>query len=549
MPHHLLFAPLRFAFAAPFLVSGHPWTLQKYIFREMGKTFLLAAVGLTGVLGLGGGLLQMMKFGETTPEQVVRLMGLLIPLSASLTLPIAALFSAAATYGRLSADNEFVACRSSGINMNVLFVPTIVLSLVAAGASFGLTNYVIPGMVRGLNELLRADLGKLIQQQLNQPQGLALDRYRICADEYGADPADAERITLRRVAFVETDEEAWVRYGTAREINLRFAVDEQSVRVSGWMSNLSYYDARLDRFVEEASQVIPTNEYKSGVRLKIKFLNLNELLHYRASPGKWYEVRDEIERLRKSVGATLLSEAIGEAFRRGGVITLQDERTRYLIEPETVRSDPDTASLEFSNVRIEETQGGRVRTIAADRASIKMGGGRTLDECTLAIEVQDARLASGGTVIERAKTTLTPVGMPPEIVERAAAMSEAELLAGPSEPLNEPLERKRFMARAVRGETVRKIVAAIHERAAFSVSIFMLSILGAALGVILRGSHLMTAFGISFVPMLFVLVMIVTGKQMSRNPGTHELGLLVIWSGIIVVVGVDVLIMTRLLRR
>ena len=48
-------------------IMPFPWTLQRYIFREMGKTFLLAAVALTGVLGLGGGLLQMMKLGQTTP--------------------------------------------------------------------------------------------------------------------------------------------------------------------------------------------------------------------------------------------------------------------------------------------------------------------------------------------------------------------------------------------------------------------------------------------------------------------------------------------------
>jgi len=68
-----------------------------------------------------------------------------------LTLPIAALFSAASTYGRLSADNEFVACRSSGINIHVLFMPALVLSLFSALVTFVFINFVIPGMVRNLN--------------------------------------------------------------------------------------------------------------------------------------------------------------------------------------------------------------------------------------------------------------------------------------------------------------------------------------------------------------------------------------------------------------
>ena len=97
-----------------------PWTLQRYVLRELGKTFLLAAAALTGVLGLGGGVLNIIKLNEVSPGQFLRLMGLVLPLAAAMTLPIAALFSATSTYGRLSADNELVACRASGINLHIL---------------------------------------------------------------------------------------------------------------------------------------------------------------------------------------------------------------------------------------------------------------------------------------------------------------------------------------------------------------------------------------------------------------------------------------------
>ena len=89
------------------------WTLQRYIFREMGKTFVLTAIAMTAVLGLGGGVLNMIKLGEVTTAQLFRLMMLILPVAAALTLPVAALFSAASTYGRMSSDNEFVACRAN----------------------------------------------------------------------------------------------------------------------------------------------------------------------------------------------------------------------------------------------------------------------------------------------------------------------------------------------------------------------------------------------------------------------------------------------------
>jgi hypothetical protein len=59
----------------------------------------------------------------------------------------------------------------------------------------------------------------------------------------------------------------------------------------------------------------------------------------------------------------------------------------------------------------------------------------------------------------------------------------------------------------------------------------------------------MTSFGISFVPLLFVLLMIATGKQMARNDATYGLGLVTIWSGLAVVACLDYWTLTRVLRR
>ena len=117
------------------------WTLQKYIFREMGKAFLLTSVGLMAVLGLGGGVMNMLKLDGISALQLLKIMALVFPVAGTLTLPIAALFAATVTYGRLSADNELVACRSSGINIHELFLPTMVISLASAIVSFIFFNF------------------------------------------------------------------------------------------------------------------------------------------------------------------------------------------------------------------------------------------------------------------------------------------------------------------------------------------------------------------------------------------------------------------------
>lgn len=528
-----------------------PWTLQRYIFREMGQTFLLAAAALTAVLGLGGGVMNMVKLGDVTPAQLARLMALLLPLAAGLTLPIAALFSAAVTYGRLSADNEFTACRSCGINMHILFLPTVVLSLLSAGASFGLTNFLIPGMMRNLNELIGADVGALVQQRLNGPRGITLGgKFRIHADECVSDPSDPERITLMRIAFVEVDGDEWVRFGTAREVRLFFHRDETRIRVSGSMKGLSYYDRKRGGFFEEVEQTIPPNDIPSPVPHKIKFLNLNELFNYWSKPTTWYEVRRKMQRLRMAAGRLLIYDALWEEWQRNDhVLTLSDDRASYVIRSNDGGRIPYEGGIELTDVTVEEQKPGRRRSITALRAAIEVTRADTIAESGIQIVLREARLRDGTTDIHRAKVVLGPLAVPPPLVAEVEAFSDAELLHPAAPSPEDPLAEERNDVWEARGETVRRIVGTISERLAFSVSVFVLVILGAALGIIFRGSHIMTAFGISFVPMLFVIIAIVMGRQMSHNAGTHVLGLLVMWSGIVIVFGLDVWTLVRVLRR
>lgn len=531
-------------------MTSFPWTLQRYLFREMSKTLLLSAVALTGILGLGGGVFNMVKMGEITPGQLLRLGAILLPLAAALTLPMAVLFSATSTYGRFSADNEFVACRASGINLHVLFLPAAVLSLAAAIVSFALTNFLIPGMVHNLTSFVGADIGSLIQHRLNRPRGITLGgNFRIYADGCAADPDDPNRIVLEGVAFVEIDEGEWVRFGTARSVLLEFERKETTLQVGGRMTGLSFYDRKLGHFLEEAEQIIPANELKSPVPQKIKFLTLAELFHYLSEPTTWADVREKMRRLRSAAGRWLAYQAMWEDWLDGRSLTLADEQSRYTIRSQKGSLDPAGGGIDLFDVEIDELRAGRRRVIEAARASIEVTRGASLTESRIQLKLFDVRFGVGESVPLRAKASLTPVVVPPDLVARVQALSDAELLQPPDSPEDDPLAERRRAAVEERAETVRRIVGAIHERMAFSVSILVLVILGAALGIIFRGAHVMTAFGISFVPMLVVIVTIVTGKQMAHNAGTDTLGILVIWSGIAAVAALDGWILTRALRR
>lgn len=529
-----------------------PWTLQRYLCRELGKTFVLASLTLMVVLGLGGGVLNMIKLGGVSPGQLFRLMALVLPLSAALTLPVAALFSATATYGRFSSDNEFVACRASGINLHVLFLPTVLLSLFAAGISFGLTNFVIPQMVRNLNAFVGSDFGALIEQRINQPRGLTLggnNMYRIYADRCITDQAFPDRVTLQKVVWVAIDQGDWERYGTFRELHLRFHSDENPPRISAVAIGVHWYDRKLGRYFENERQSIASSQVPSFVPPKIKFLNLNELFHYLKNPTDWHEVRERMTELRTDSGRLAVLQTIWDDLQHDKEVTLGDSKAVYTLHaarrPAPLLGD----WLELGSISVDERRADRRRTITAERANIEITHGETLAQCGIRIEAYEARLSSGSGTLTRGKVTLGPVAIDPELVKRLDSRTDAELLAPGTGIVAELLEKKRQEVLAEKGATVRHIVGAINERIASSVSVFALVILAAALGVVFRGSQVIAAFGISFVPAIFVIVAIVMGKQMAQNEGTHGLGLTLIWGGIGLVTALDGWVLMRVLRR
>jgi lipopolysaccharide export LptBFGC system permease protein LptF len=534
-------------------MQGFPWTLQKYIFREMGKTFLLTAAALSAILGLGGGVMQTLELGEVTPGQLLNILAIVIPVSGALTLPIAALFSAAATYGRISADNEFVACRSSGINLHILFLAPLSLSFVSAALTFLMINFLIPGMVRNLNEFMHADFGVLIQQRLSRPRGIALRNARVFAESSRVD-AETGRITLEHATMVELDDDEWVRYGTVREVHLGIDDNKGRLRVYGWMEGVSLYDRKAGQFTDLARQELPASDLPMLVPQEVKFLTLIELLSYYGDPSQWREVSEAMMGLRISVGRAMLWDELWGQWQSGGgkTIELSDSETRLVVRSKRAGRLSQDDGIQLEDVHIEEYRGGRLRaTYKANRAVIELARGESLTETRVRIDAYDVEGTADGATLARSQQSLGPVDLPPALVERVSQISDEQLLEGSfgSEDPKSPTARKRAAAIEARGETMRRIAATLSERAAFSVSVFVLVLLGAVLGIVFRGSQAMVSFGISFVPSLFVIITIVMGKQMALNSTTHGTGLALMWIGIAIVAVLDWWTMTKVLRR
>ena len=103
-------------------------TLFWYVLKDLVRIFVLASVALAAIMSFGGLLRPLTEHGLDV-QQVTRILGYFMPAMQTYSLPVAALFATTMVYGKLSADNELIACRAAGIGYWPIWLPAIVLGL------------------------------------------------------------------------------------------------------------------------------------------------------------------------------------------------------------------------------------------------------------------------------------------------------------------------------------------------------------------------------------------------------------------------------------
>ena len=120
--------------------------IHRYIFREVLTPFLLGLGVFTFVLLIARllKLIEMVVNRGLPPTQILRLLALLMPAFLELTVPMAMLLAILIAFGRLSADAEMIAMRSSGLSIYQLVPPVILFVLMTALLTACLSMYARP---------------------------------------------------------------------------------------------------------------------------------------------------------------------------------------------------------------------------------------------------------------------------------------------------------------------------------------------------------------------------------------------------------------------
>ncbi len=529
------------------------FTIQRYIFRELFKVFLLTALALALMMSIGSILRPVQEHG-IGPSQVVSLMIYFLPVTLTFILPIAALFAASLVYGRFAADNELDACKASGISLLTLVYPGAVLALVVSISTLLLSFYVMPTFVALSEESLKADAKQILFRNIERRgyYDLPESSYRIYADW-----ADIETDTLAGVILVEMD---------SGKVNRTITTERASV---DFISHQNYNQVRIT--ATRTSQITPgqtswfsveqmslTREFGSLLGDQIKFKKVDEMKKIARDPVKFYPVARDARRVKMRYIAELLARDISQKTQQGDLYRLHSG-TR-IIELSAADSKPDgdrRVWLDGPLTVMEYSASDRQlqRTLQSDGGWLYIDGDAISPTLTLELSGPSWQLADGSTGAATGRMAFRGLIIPQPItgvftsesllddISPAAIKSQ---LGGELSSRLESLQRN--LLGGIENAMVR-ITGEIHARMVFGVGCIFLILIGIGLGILKKGGHLLSAFGISALPATVLVVSILTGKSFIKNTAADAFpGEPVIWSGVVFLALLTIIIYRKLLK-
>ena len=185
-----------------------------------------------------------------------------------------------------------------------------------------------------------------------------------------------------------------------------------------------------------------------------------------------------------------------------------------------------------------------------------IGEGQTLVELELnqapdrPVLEYNPRVGDYATPREKEALRLDGLLVPASVLEQVEQYTPA-LVIDPDAalPTSDVLEDSRAGLRRAADKLRRKVGGLIHFRLGFASSPLVTILMGAALGVIFRGSRALAAFGLACIPFGIVTILMLMGRQLTESSGAEAIGPYVIWGGLALVGVADVIILWLGVRR
>lgn len=554
-------------------------TLHRYILAELLRAFALTVLALTGLFTLAGGLVSVMRYEGVTAGSVALVLPLLLPIVITLTMPIAALFAATIVYGRLAADNEFVACSAAGVNIQRLFLPALGLAAVVTLITLVSANFVIPDSLKQIEGFARNNLRDIAFQKLRTKGEVNWRNEFFLTAQSFAKVAEAELasksfpvgdglgyIWLTQPTFLQVDPQGQARLFVAADGGLaQFDTRTSNVKVTIYASKARIWELGKSASYVEEQKIGPTPVPRGKPR-RASMVDLKTLLAWRAAPWNAERIRplvtDLLDRYRDY---RFISEAAAQ-LAQAGAVELSDLDGRLCrITADEFRQSGRQLRLAEARVELRDARLAAPFVYRAADAALSAHAdvpGESVitlslyETATQPVLLQDPRAVDYEVPQRRGTTRIDGLRMPAWILDQVAEVTP-ERLTDPAfalavdaaAPGAEGLSEKRAELVKQAAREKRKIDSVLHFRMSYAGSSLVTIVMGAALGVIFRGSQALAAFGLASVPFGAVTLLVIMGRRLAEDAGGEAVGAAIIWGGLGAVGLADLLVLWLGVRR
>jgi lipopolysaccharide export system permease protein len=532
-------------------LSTMPWTLYRYILRELIKLMALSVAILVTMISFAAAI-KPMSDGLLGPGAMLKFVGYSAPTMLGFALPFAGAFASTLVFIRMAADNEVLACSASGLSYARILAPIAALGLVLTMGLFYLSNFVMPGFYRAASETLEDDLMSVMVTQLNQNRPFTeMDGYVLYADSAVQMPAPPETgatkfIQLAGVAVGELDEQDRVRAdSTAKIANILLFQDDKGSRVTMKLLEAMRYLPNMGDLKYHRSWEIGPVALPSPFRDDTKFMSWPQLRELEREPERFKDVREAKAELAREVAVAELRTSIREhlkADRGEGAVVLKGSRQTYMIKSPAVRTVSGVLVLNAKkgrSITIEYPADAPQRRIEAASAHIKIRPGDPGVQPTASIQLGEVRVfkvPGSEPITEKITDTLPPMVWIRDVIDNDIEQKPLGVLQSAASP---HLGRSANVLNAKEGldtnivKLGRKITSQLHERAASAMTCLMLLVFGSVLAMHLKGQMPLVVFFWSFLLAIVSIIIIHTGQNLAATTGrvTVPVGLAVLWAG------------------
>ncbi len=547
------------------------FTLQRYIFRELAKVFILTTVALTLIMSLCSVLRSVQEYG-VGPEQVLHLMGYFLPVTLTFVLPVAALFAGSLVYGRLAVDNELDACRASGISLSTLLYPGLVLAMLVAIANLLFSFHVMPAFVKRAERSFKADARQILFRNIEREGYYKIPPekdYMIYADRCNFD----ENLLIGVVA-VEYEVGGVQNITTAEVAKVLFKSGGRGNRIELMAHNASYMDPRGDyAFTEWLPARI---EFGSLMADDIKFKKVDEMKRIRHNPILFEPIDRKARETYARLTLELLAQDILHTVSAKSDVPDESKKPAYYRLHSGEKIVEFTAnncsvhgelSVEFGGdtvvIEYDASSGDILRKCRCPKAYLYIEGDEFAPTLTMELRNATWRSPDGLEVFARRPLIhglVLPKKARPEtyakgaekkfqVVDVLEVLNEKTVQKALGGEASRKLSRLLFQLKRETKLTLMDIGAEIHSRLVFGIGCIPVIMIGVGLGIIKKGGHLLGAFGVSALPALILVVCILMGKNLATNLGAETIsGISLMWAGVGILFFLAFLLYVKLLR-